>query len=43
VITAETQNVLMPTLVGPILKSGMLAVHDTWLASLERQTASGLP
>jgi uncharacterized protein YndB with AHSA1/START domain len=43
VITDETQNGLMPTLVAPILKPRMLAVHDKWLESLERQAASGLP
>jgi hypothetical protein len=37
VITDETQNGIMPTLFGFVLKSRMLAIHDRWLRNLEQR------
>ncbi len=35
VITDETQNGIMPTLLGFAMKPRMLAIHDLWLRNLE--------
>ncbi len=41
VITDESQRGIMPAFLGPVLKSRMLAVHDRWLAELDRKATSG--
>jgi len=43
VVTDETQQGIMPTLLGFALRGQMLKLHDLWLAELGKKAAQGPP